>query len=423
MRRPHRPGLWDGLAGVAWLQRRLGRHAQADAALARLRALPTGALGADLGGGLPGIGLLLLDELEADPTLLADALEIGEELPHRHAARPPIAEVPEERRVATKGTGGLLRGASGTALFALRLYEKTGDPEHLRLAEDALDYDLAHCLHLHGRLPAGQRGLATRALPRHGLRGIGLVIAQVLPYTAAPDRYREALEAIRAAALTDFVIEPGSSRARRTHPLPRGAMHARAGHPRDDRRTATPRSELQTACPSPPAGNRGSPARDCCASCDFATGIRGCPRRARDGRDDARRSRHRRPPAPAAAPAAASRSGRPGRRDGREGVTSMGYLLSLQTLERANDDRDRKRSRQLVQPERVRQHDVQHDLLTPTPPGCRALAGGAPASARQRAGVKRATHRLVRLDDERRDEGETDREPPLRGIKTRVMSN
>lgn len=207
-RRPHRPGLWDGLAGVAWLHRRIGRHDTADAALARLRGLGFAALGADLYGGIPGIGLLFLDECANDPTLLMEALEIGDILRARHDDRAPVAADPGQRRVAT-GSGGLLRGASGTALFALRLYERTGDADHLRLAVDALEYDLAHCLTaIDGSLQVNE---GWRLMPYLGAgsTGVGIVLAQLLPHLTASDALREKLDAITAAALTDFVMEPG----------------------------------------------------------------------------------------------------------------------------------------------------------------------------------------------------------------------
>ncbi|WP_292732865.1 class III lanthionine synthetase LanKC [Microbacterium sp. UBA1097] len=212
-RRPHRAGLWDGLAGLAWLHRRLGRRAHAQAALERLRRLDFSSLGSDLYGGLPGVGLVLLEASDDDPTLVLEALEIGGILRSRHDARQPIPTAPEDRRVAT-GSGGLLRGPSGTALFALRLYERTGEPAHLRLAQDALDYDLAHCMTaVDGSLQLNE---GWRLLPYlgSGSAGVGLVAAQLLPHLETPDRYLESLDGIRSAALTDFVMESGVFRGR-----------------------------------------------------------------------------------------------------------------------------------------------------------------------------------------------------------------
>jgi hypothetical protein len=212
-RSPHRAGLWDGLAGLAWLHRRLGRGPHAQAALDRLRRLDFSSLGTDLYGGLPGVGLVLLEASDDDPTLVLEALEIGGILRSRHDARPPIPTAPEDRHVAT-GSGGLLRGPSGTALFALRLYERTGERAHLRLAQDALDYDLAHCMTaIDGSLQLNE---GWRMLPYlgSGSAGVGLVAAQLLPHLETPDRYLEALDGISSAALTDFVMESGVFRGR-----------------------------------------------------------------------------------------------------------------------------------------------------------------------------------------------------------------
>ncbi|MEN2738133.1 class III lanthionine synthetase LanKC [Microbacterium sp. X-17] len=207
-RRPHRPGLWDGLAGVAWLDRRLGRHDNADAALGRLRGIDVASLGSDLYGGLPGLGLLFLDECDADPTLEAEALRIAGILRTRQDARPPLAEDSSDRRVRT-GSGGLLRGPTGTALFALRLFERTGDADHLQLALDALTYDLDHCLPaVDGSLQINE---GWRLMPylAAGSAGVGLVAAQAIRHLDAPERLLHPLAAIRRAARTDFAIESG----------------------------------------------------------------------------------------------------------------------------------------------------------------------------------------------------------------------
>ncbi len=222
--RSPRLGLYDGLAGVVWLHRQHGRDDQADEILAQLRAKDLGGLGADLYGGLPGIGLLLLSEADrgtaASDALEAQCLRIAEELDERHSRRPPASADNPAPTVRT-GQGGLMRGASGTALFALRLYRRTGDPRHLRLAERTLSYDLAHCaLADDGSLQINE---GWRMMPylATGSAGIGLVLAELLPHTRDPEPYSVALAGIRSAASTPFVIEPGlfSGRAGLIHLL------------------------------------------------------------------------------------------------------------------------------------------------------------------------------------------------------------
>lgn len=201
-----RPGLFDGLAGVSWLNRQLGRDELADAQLQEARRVPHDTLGADLYGGLPGIGLALLAAAQRDSEAVADAVRIAETLRVRRAER---GAPTEEHTPVKTGAGGLMRGATGTALFALRLHRHTGDPTHLALAQSALDEDLAHCV------PADDGSLQVdegwRLLPylAAGSAGIGLVAAEFLRHGVAEDRHAQAVAGIRDAALARFVIEPG----------------------------------------------------------------------------------------------------------------------------------------------------------------------------------------------------------------------
>jgi tRNA A-37 threonylcarbamoyl transferase component Bud32 len=199
---PTHLGLYDGLAGVAWLHRRAGHDREADRLLGDLLAVDPGTLGPDLYGGTAGLGLYLLSEADRDPALVGRAADLARGL------RAPL-DLPDPAASVATGTGGLMRGPSGTALLALRLYERTGDAEHLRLATDALDRDLAHCAVADdGSLQVDE---GWRLLPYlgSGSAGIGLVLAQALPHLPDPERYRRALDGITAAACAPFVIEPG----------------------------------------------------------------------------------------------------------------------------------------------------------------------------------------------------------------------
>ncbi|MCW5953336.1 MAG: lanthionine synthetase C family protein, partial [Propionibacteriaceae bacterium] len=191
----HRPGLYDGLAGVGWLHRRQGSDALADRILAAVRASDTARLGGDLHGGLAGIGLYLLSESEREPALLDDADLIGRRL------REPGA-LPER--------AGLMWGGSGVALFALRLYQRTGDPGHLRLAQVALGRDLASSRYASdGALrviqPDGGMALDLAC----GSAGVGLTILEALPWMPDPEPYLIALDGYRTAACTPLIMESG----------------------------------------------------------------------------------------------------------------------------------------------------------------------------------------------------------------------
>lgn len=197
-----RLGLFDGLAGSVWAYRRIGQDDLADRRLLQLSTAPYDRLGSDLYGGLPGIGLTFLAESTGMPRLRDAALRIASVVRERWRGTQPPS------RVAT-GCGGLMRGATGSALFAIRLYEHTGDMPHLRMATDALDYDL-HSLR---KAPDGSLQLdeGWRLLPylAHGSAGVGLVLAQVLSHLPDHGRYLEALDGIIRAAMAPFSIQSG----------------------------------------------------------------------------------------------------------------------------------------------------------------------------------------------------------------------
>ncbi|MFC4326424.1 class III lanthionine synthetase LanKC [Streptomyces andamanensis] len=166
-----RAGLYDGLYGAAVVLDRLGEADAARRALARAGQVAgeragRGILTTDLSGGTAGAGLALLHF-----GLVDEAADLGGSLAERlgAAGRPP------GRRP------GLLYGASGAALFLVRLHEHTGEDRWLDLAGAALAEDLTHASvdtkgmlfrnggHLTPYLANGSAGvaLAARALLRH----------------------------------------------------------------------------------------------------------------------------------------------------------------------------------------------------------------------------------------------------------------
>jgi hypothetical protein len=149
-----RPGLYDGLHGVAYVLDHLGHRQRALDVLDRCRRSPRPALGVDLFGGLSGIGLNLARFAEScgDRELLTDALAVADEI--SDGAEPT-------------GQQGLMYGWSGPALLFVRLYRHTGDAALLDLARTALRWELC-------RFPRAQDGLA------RGGCGIALVLDEYL---------------------------------------------------------------------------------------------------------------------------------------------------------------------------------------------------------------------------------------------------
>lgn len=197
-----RLGLFDGLAGAVWAYRRLELDQVADQRLVQLRNAPYGRLGIDLYGGLPGVGLTFLAHSHRVPQLRDTAVDIAMRLQERWRREEPVSQV-------ATGAGGLLHGATGTALFALRLFEDTGDREHLRLAIEAIEYDLYSLR----TAPDGslQVDEGWRLLPYlgNGSAGIGIVLTQLLTHLPDHSRFLETLAGIASAATAPFSAQSG----------------------------------------------------------------------------------------------------------------------------------------------------------------------------------------------------------------------
>ncbi|MFE3657970.1 class III lanthionine synthetase LanKC [Streptomyces sp. NPDC059165] len=190
-------GFYDGLSGIAWTLDRLGHHAPARVLVDLVLAQDWDGMAPDLHGGLAGIGLAL-DALAAstgDTTLRAASLRCG--------------RLVAERTASTAATRtGLLYGASGAALLLVRLYERTGDPELLDLAADALRHDLDRCVR--GARGALQVDEGWRTMPYLGAGsvGIGMVLDDWLAH-GTDVQFGEARDGIVRAAQAKFYAQPG----------------------------------------------------------------------------------------------------------------------------------------------------------------------------------------------------------------------
>lgn len=264
-----RPGLLDGASGAAWALRRLGDHVAADRLVSRLRRLDREDLPSDLATGLAGIGVALVDELDRDPGVIDDVASIARILSDRMAASDPPASVTTHR-------GGLLAGATGTALFALRLYERTGDEAHLTLARRAIDHDIASLVDTGDGALHVNEGWRSMPYLAHGSAGIGAVLTQLGRHLPGVDRHLAALEGIARAAAVPFVVQGGLF-AGRAGLITFLAMLEAAGHGSPARRAAREAHvrALRIHAIHHDDGIRFAGDGNLRASCDLATGSAG----------------------------------------------------------------------------------------------------------------------------------------------------
>ncbi|MEE4543728.1 class III lanthionine synthetase LanKC [Streptomyces sp. V4-01] len=230
-------GLYDGVAGVAYVLDLLGHSERALGLIRTLLAEHWQRLASDLSGGLAGIGLVL-DHL-AHTTGESDLRERALEAAGIVAGRLATARQGDS---GGRRRAGLMRGATGPALLFLRLYERTGAPELLDHAAAALRTDLDACVRTASGALEVDEGWRTMPYLGDGSAGLGLVLDDHLglaphgPHTAG---FEEARAAIVRAATSRLYAQPGllAGRAgmvlhlaRTTAPgVPDGALAAQIG--------------------------------------------------------------------------------------------------------------------------------------------------------------------------------------------------
>lgn len=204
------PGALIGTHGAAYALDVLGRQDEALRLLDRLAEAKLTSAGiedglADLSAGLAGIGLVDLHFAQStgERGWRDSALCAADRLAQWLAGRGP-----RQARKLGEAREGLAFGASGAALLAVRLYEQTGDPGLLDLAQAALERDLDACRNMADgtvQVADGERVLPYIEI---GSAGIGLVLREFLAHR--PDSPLAAIEAgIAKACDVDFVIQPG----------------------------------------------------------------------------------------------------------------------------------------------------------------------------------------------------------------------
>lgn len=196
-------GLYDGLAGVAHVLDRLGHRERALGLISGILAERWQNLSSDLHGGLAGLGLVL-GQLAAD-TGESELRERAAE-----AADILVRRLAEPRPTTPRRRAGLLRGASGPALFLLRQYESTGDRRLLDAATDALRRDLECCVVQRGGGLEVDEGWRTLPYLGDGSVGLGMVLDDAL--AQVPDQggeFERARAGVLTAATSRFYAQPG----------------------------------------------------------------------------------------------------------------------------------------------------------------------------------------------------------------------
>jgi serine/threonine protein kinase len=204
------PGLYMGLAGVAWTALDLGRRETARRILALSHDHPLAQKSFDLFHGVAGSGLANLKfflELK-DELYLTQAIAAGELLiQSRHEGEKGSCWTSEDQIPL-----GLAHGPGGISLFLLYLYLACGREEFLAAGIRALDYDL------NSGIATRDGGLSWRRHDdeasiiypywRYGSAGIGMVLIRY--YSLLGDeRYRAPMEKIFLDLNRKYAVYPG----------------------------------------------------------------------------------------------------------------------------------------------------------------------------------------------------------------------
>lgn len=261
-----RDGLLDGIAGAALNHPQLDVVSVADRLVDVLKATDFEHADASLYSGLPGIALALL--AEGDAGTLDLVATVTERLAGRWMGPPPT--------IVGTNRGGLLRGASGTALLAVTMFERTGQDWYLDTAEAALDFDLASLVAGRDGSLHVNEGWRSQPYLAYGSAGIGMVLLRLLHHRPHVERFARALDGIVRAASARFTVQAGLFHGRS------GLLHFLTAVELETGRTEQTDSAIRHhiegirahALPYPD-GLRFTGDRLLRASCDLATGSAG----------------------------------------------------------------------------------------------------------------------------------------------------
>lgn len=204
------PGLYIGLAGMAWTLLDLGRRETAQRILALSHNHPLARQSFDLFHGVAGTGLANLKfflDLQ-DELYLTRAVEAGELLIRSGRESEAGLYWTSEEEVPL----GLAHGASGISLFLLYLHLACGREEFLDAGIRALDFDLSRGVETRDGGLSWRRydNDATVIYPywRFGSAGIGTVLIRYHSLLG-DERYRDPIEKIFIDLNRKYAVYPG----------------------------------------------------------------------------------------------------------------------------------------------------------------------------------------------------------------------
>jgi serine/threonine protein kinase len=202
-----RPGLYDGLHGVAHVLDLLGHSEAAQRMLSMAVDARWQRLGPDLSGGLSGVGLNLLHFFgRTGDTNMRDAAFFAATLVADRLGGPTDVDTVSG---GAKPRAGLMHGSSGPALLFIHLFEETGDEAWLDLADTALRQDLRRCVMTAGGT-AMQVNEGWRTMPYlgQGSAGISLVLRRFLGHRQ-DEQFATANAAILRTCTSRYYVQPG----------------------------------------------------------------------------------------------------------------------------------------------------------------------------------------------------------------------
>jgi serine/threonine protein kinase len=203
------PGLYIGMAGIAWTLLELGFQDRAEEILIASRNHPLLFESADLLYGLSGWGMANLKFYIAlkEQTYLDRAVEAGEWILRKR--------LETDRGYYWNSSDGnfvgLGHGSSGVSLFLLYLYLATGEVRFLQTGEGALRFDLSHAVPFCGALswPIQDRpGPTIVPYWRYGSAGVGTALLRFLHVTK-DESLRPFLEGIFKDTTRKYAVFPG----------------------------------------------------------------------------------------------------------------------------------------------------------------------------------------------------------------------